>query len=152
MYIMWIIVLAAAVLIEAANFSLISIWFAFGALTAVIAAVLGATESVQVAVFLIVSVVSLGATRPVLKKIMPAKYTPTNGELDIGKKAMVIETIDRSTGSGRVRLEGVDWGAVSGDGTIIKEGASVVVTAKGAAYLTVEELRNDAVKTDKLKK
>lgn len=137
MYVIWIIVLAAAVLVEAASFSLLSVWFAFGALAAMIAALLGAPEAVQIAVFLIVSIVSLAATRPALKKIMPKKYIPTNGELDIGKKAVVIERIDNDAGSGRVRLDGVDWGAVSADGSAIPEGASVTVTDKGAAFLTV---------------
>ena len=138
MYIIWIIVLVAGVFAEAATFSLISIWFALGALAAVIAAVLGAGMPVQVAVFLAVSVITLAATRPVIKKIMPKKYTPTNGELDIGKSAVVIEKIDPVSGTGRVRVEGVDWGARSSDGSVIDEGKTVIIKEKGAAYVTVE--------------
>ena len=138
MYIIWIIVLVAGVFAEVATFSLISIWFALGALAAVIAAVLGAGMPVQVAVFLAVSVITLAATRPVIKKIMPKKYTPTNGELDIGKSAVVIEKIDPVSGTGRVRVEGVDWGARSSDGSVIDEGKTVIIKEKGAAYVTVE--------------
>ena len=138
MYIVWIIVLVAGVFAEAATFSLISIWFALGALAAVIAAALGAGMPVQIAIFLAVSVISLAATRPVIKKIMPKKYTPTNGELDIGKSAVVIERIDPEAGTGRVRIEGVDWGARSSDGSVIDEGRTVIIKEKGAAYVTVE--------------
>ncbi|MGN1106205.1 MAG: NfeD family protein [Huintestinicola sp.] len=138
MYILWIILMVAAVLVEAASFALLSIWFAVGALAALIAAILGAGTGVQIAVFLAVSVILLGATRPLLKRFMPKKYIPTNGELDLGKTAVVIEKIDGMTGTGRVRLEGVDWGAVSADGSVIEEGVSVTVIAKGAAYLTVQ--------------
>ena len=84
MYILWIIVLITAVLAEAATCALVSVWFALGALAALIAVVLGAGFAVQLAVFLAVSVITLAVTRPVVKKIMP-KNTPTNGELDIGR-------------------------------------------------------------------
>ena len=142
MYILWIVLMVAAVLVEAASFALLSIWFAVGALAALIAAILGAGTGVQIAVFLAVSVILLGATRPLLKKFMPKKYIPTNGELDLGKTAVVIEKIDGMTGTGRVRLEGVDWGAVSADGSEIEEGVSVTVIAKGAAYLTVQPVQS----------
>lgn len=141
MYILWIIVMVAAVLVEAASFALLSIWFAVGALAALVAAIFGAGTGVQIGVFLGVSVILLGATRPLLKKFMPKKYIPTNGELDLGKTAVVIEKIDSMTGTGRVRLEGVDWGAVSADGSVIEEGVSVTVIAKGAAYLTVQPVQ-----------
>ena len=134
MYILWIIVLITAVLAEAATCALVSVWFALGALAALIAVVLGAGFAVQLAVFLAVSVITLAVTRPVVKKIMP-KNTPTNGELDIGKKAIVIEKIE--AGTGRVRIEGVDWGAKTADSSVIEKGETVVVKAKGAAFVTV---------------
>lgn len=142
MYILWIIVMIAAVLVEAASFALLSIWFAVGALAALVAAILGAGTGVQIGIFLAVSIILLGATRPLLRKFMPKKYIPTNGELDLGKTAVVIEKIDGMTGTGRVRLEGVDWGAVSADGSVIEEGVSVTVIAKGAAYLTVQPVQS----------
>lgn len=142
MYILWIIVMIAAVLVEAASFALLSIWFAVGAVAALIAAILGAGTGVQIGVFLAVSVILLAATRPLLKKFMPGKYIPTNGELDLGKTAVVIEKIDSMAGTGRVRLDGVDWGAVSADGSVIETGVSVTVIAKGAAYLTVQPVQS----------
>lgn len=142
MYILWIIVMVAAVLVEATSFALLSIWFAVGALAALVAAILGAGTGVQIGVFLAVSVILLAATRPLLKKFMPKKYIPTNGELDLGKTAVVIERIDGMAGTGRVRLEGVDWGAVSADGSVIEDGVSVTVIAKGAAYLTVQPVQS----------
>lgn len=65
------------------------------------------------------------------------KNTPTNGELDIGKKAIVIEKIDPEAGTGRVRIEGVDWGAKTADSSVIEKGETVVVKSKGAAFVTV---------------
>jgi membrane protein implicated in regulation of membrane protease activity len=81
----------------------------------------------QFAVFVIVSLVLLIFTRPILKKFMVKKSQPTNYDLDIGKIATVIETIDESSQSGRVSLNGVDWNAKSVDGSIIEVNSKVVV-------------------------
>lgn len=139
MHIIWIVIMIAALILEGASFTLVSVWFALGALAAEIAAILGAPVTLQFIVFFAVSIISLAATRPLVRKLMPKKYIPTNGELDIGKNAVVIEKIDLSAGTGRVRVEGVDWGAKSEDGSVIDEGAFVTVTGKGAASLTVRK-------------
>ena len=137
-FIFWLVILVAGVLIEASTFALVSIWFAVGALAAGIAALLGAPVGVQTVIFLAVSVGLLACTRPLLKKLMPKGYIPTNGELDIGKAAVVIETINGAAGTGRVRFDGVDWGARTEDGSVIEEGSTVIIKAKGAAFVTVE--------------
>lgn len=138
-FIFWLVILVASILIEVSTFALVSIWFAVGALAAMIAALLGAPMGVQIAVFLIASVVLLAYTRPLLRRLMPKGYIPTNGELDIGRSALVIETIDGTAGTGRVRLDGIDWGARTEDGSVIKEGSTVIIKAKGAAFVTVEK-------------
>lgn len=140
-FIIWLVILVAGVLIEASTLSLVSIWFAAGALAAGFAALFGAPFGVQILVFLTVSVILLCVTRPLLKKLMPKGYIPTNGELDIGKAALVIETVNTAAGTGRVRFDGVDWGARTENGAVIDEGKTVVIRAKGAAYVIVEELK-----------
>lgn len=137
MIILWIVVLVAAVLFEAATLALVSIWFAVGALGAAITAVCGGSVTLQLIVFVVLSFALLAFTRPLIKKIMPAKYTPTNAELDVGKQAVVIETIDNVKNVGRVKLDGVDWNADSDDGSVIKKDAVVVVTKVGTTKLTV---------------
>ena len=79
MIILWIILVVVAVLLEAATMALVSIWFAAGALAAVVAAALGFPLWVQIAVFLIVSLVLLAA-KTLAEKLAPDKYIPTNGE------------------------------------------------------------------------
>ena len=141
MIIFWIVVFAVALIVEAASFALVSIWFAAGALGALIAAVLGADLTVQLVVFALVAGLLLFFTRPLLKKLFPAKFIPTNSELDIGKTAVVIETIDKLSGKGRVRVGGVDWAAISADESVIPEGESV----------TIKEIRSSRVIVEKLK-
>lgn len=138
MIIFWVIILAAAVLLEAATFALISIWFAFGAVVSLIAAALGAPIWLQFTLFIIVSAILLVLTRPLLKKLFPRKFTPTNAELSVGKTAVVIEEIDTAQGKGRVRLNGVDWIAVSDDGDVIPTDTVVTVTEVRGAKLAVK--------------
>lgn len=143
MVIFWIVVFVAALIVEAASFALVSIWFAAGALGALLAAALGANLIVQLIVFAALAGILLFFTRPLLKKLFPAKFIPTNSELDIGKTAVVIEAIDGSSGKGRVRLAGVDWAAVSADGNVISEGESVVIREIRSSRVVVEKLKQE---------
>lgn len=60
-----------------------------------------------------------------IKKICSKKIQPTNIELDVGKTAVVIEEINNKIDTGRAKLNGVDWKAVSADDSIIPEGSIV---------------------------
>ena len=143
MVIVWLIVFAAVV-VEASTSALVSIWFAVGALGAVFAAALGANLIVQLVVFALLAGILLVFTRPLLKKLFPNKFIPTNSELEIGKTAVVIETIDSSTGKGRVRLADVDWAAVSENGEGISEGESVIIKEIRSSKVVVGKLEQKA--------
>ena len=138
MIVLWIVVLAASLILEAATFALISIWFAAGAVGALIAAAMGAPVIWQLVIFVFLAGLLLIFTRPLLKKLFPSKFIPTNSELEVGKTAVVIETIDNASGKGRVRLGGVNWAASSSSGDGIGEGEVVRVTEVRSAKLIVE--------------
>lgn len=123
--IFWGAVFAVMVIAELASFQLISIWFAIGALVTFIMALCGAELGIQMLVFTVVSIVLLLFTRPLLKKFAVKKIQPTNIELDVGKTAVVIEEINNKIDTGRAKLNGVDWKAVSADDSIIPEGSIV---------------------------
>ena len=144
MIIFWIIFFIAALLVEAATFALVSIWFAAGAMGALITATMGGNLTLQLIVFTLVSGILLAFTRPMLKKLFPNKFIPTNSELEVGKTAVVTENIDNETGGGRVKLGGVNWAAVSADGAKISEGAVVTVTEVRSAKLAVILKANDS--------
>lgn len=125
--IIWGIVFAVMVIVELTTFQLISIWFAAGALVSFITAVCGAGTGVQLLVFTVVSILLLLLTRPLLKKFTVGKIQPTNMELDVGKTAVVIEDVNNALDTGRAKLNGVDWKAVSRDGSVIPEGSIVKI-------------------------
>ncbi len=139
MVIVWTIVLIAALIVEGATFALVAIWFAAGALGALIAAGLGTPLVVQLIVFTVLAAVMLIFTRPLLKKLFPNKFIPTNSELEIGKTAVVIEAIDNASGKGRVKLGGVNWAAVSENGEYFAEDEVVVVKEIRSAKVVVAQ-------------
>lgn len=146
MVIVWIIVFTVSLIAEAATFALVSIWFAAGALGALIAAAMGASLTVQLIIFALLAGLLLAFTRPLLKKLFPNKFIPTNSELEIGRTAVVIEGIDNKSGKGRVRLGGVDWAAVSENGESISEGEIVTVREVRSSRLAVERTPADTNK------
>ncbi len=134
---LWATVIVAAILIEAATFQFISIWFAAGGLIALIADVAGASFSLQFILFTVSTVIFLIIGFPLGKKLSDFKKTSTNFEMNVGKSATVIEEINPQNGTGRVRLNGVDWIAVSSDGNIIPKDSVVIVSEVKGAKLIV---------------
>lgn len=142
MAIIWLIVLVVMIIAEMSTAQLVSVWFAAGALLALVGTLLGAPFFVQALLFVAGSLLLLIFTRPIVKKLLPVKPTPTNSELDVGKKAIVIEEINAAASTGRVRLDGVDWSGVSAAGAIIAEGETVIVRKIDGSKLIVEQTNN----------
>ena len=145
--IIWGTAFALMVMAELGTMQLVSIWFAAGAAAAFAAAYFGFEIWVQLTVFVIVSFLLLLVTRPILKKFTVKNKQPTNVELDVGKTAIVIEDIDNATSSGRARLNGVDWKAVSSDGQRIPKDSIVTIDSiKGTKlHVSVLEQTNEMI-------
>ena len=125
---------------EAVTIQLVAVWFAVGALAAVIPAALGASVTVQFGVFVAVSAVALILTRPLVKKVLTPRRERTNADRLIGTIGVVIEEIDNFRSKGRVTLSGLDWAARSEDGEIIPPGAEVLVNRIEGVTLIVERI------------
>ena len=135
----WLIAMVALFVIEAAIPGLVSIWFAIGALAALISALVNAPLWLQIAWFFIVSVALLILTRPLVKKYVNGKVQPTNADVVIGKEAVVFEEIDNVRGTGAVRVGGKQWTARSEDGAVIGNGKVVTVLRIEGVKLIVKE-------------
>lgn len=140
MTIVWLVLLIACLVIEACTLGLTTIWFAGGALIALLVSLMHAPIWLQVVLFLAVSLLLLFYTRPIAKKYFNRNVTKTNVDSVIGKDAIVVETIDNLQGKGRVTLAGQEWTArsVEENGTI-QEGAVVEVEAVSGVKLMVRE-------------
>lgn len=125
--ILWLVLLILFLAAEGATAAITTIWFAAGALAAMIAALLGAQLWLQVVLFTAVSVGLLLALRPVLKKFITPKKVATNADALIGTEGLVLEKIDNLAGTGRVKLGGMEWAARSETGEAIEAGTVIKV-------------------------
>lgn len=126
MPVVWLIAVVIFVIAEAATMGLTSIWFACGALVAMVAALLGVGLWGQLILFVLGSAVLLATTRKWAGKLKLGKK-PTNADRIVGQKAVVIQEIHNQMAQGQIRVGGQIWTARSTDETPIAQGAEVEV-------------------------
>ena len=134
----WLIAFVAFLIIEAITVGIVSIWFACGSLSAMIAAALGAPRWLQVVLFVALSAATLILTRPVAEKYLSKNRIPTNADALIGKTAVVTEDIDNDETVGTVKINGQIWSAYTEDGGFAKKGDKVTVTNIQGVHLIVK--------------
>lgn len=138
--IFWLVALVLFILIEIATMGLTTIWFAGGALVAVIASALGLPLVVQIVLFFAVSFVLLYFTRPMAVKYFNKDRVKTNAESLVGRQAIVISEIDNLQGIGQVTVGGMEWSARTAEAGIRLDVGSVVnIIAINGVKLIVEE-------------
>ena len=125
--VMWVAAIVIFLVVDALTAGLTCIWFAAGALAALIAALFGAAVWLQIVWFFVISIVSLIATRPLVTKYVNSKSQPTNADMVIGEEALVTEDIDNVAGTGAVAVSGKVWTARSLDGEPVAVGNLVRV-------------------------
>lgn len=135
--IMWIALAVVFSIIEALTAQIITIWFAAGSIGSIIANVLGASPTVQLIVFVLISLLTLIIARPYLKKFTKTKVQPTNLDMCIGKDALVTEEINNTLGTGQAKIRGSVWTARSQNEAVIPEGSLVTVEAIEGVKLIV---------------
>ncbi len=133
----WLGIAVVLGIMEAATVSLISLWFAIGALAAMIPAYFGAPLWVQILVFLVVSAVCLAFTRTFFKDVVKIKKQPTNTDRLIGTSGVVSSKIDNLQGIGKVYISGLTWSAKMTDGSEAEEGDVVMIERIEGATLYV---------------
>lgn len=136
--IIWLAALVILLIAEALTLGLTTIWFAGGALIALVAALLGANVWVQLGIFLAVSLILLIFTRPVALRYMNKSTLKTNVDSLAGEQGIVSETIDNLEATGKVKLNDVFWMARSEDGSIINEGTVVEIVRVDGVKLIVK--------------
>lgn len=125
--IVWLVLMVLFLLAEAATVSLVSMWFAFGSLAALIVSLLGGTVFWQMTVFLAVSTVLLLLLRPLVRRYFTPKLSRTNVDSIIGSQGHVTQQIDNVDATGQIKLGAMYWTARSTSGAPIAENTLVRV-------------------------
>ncbi len=147
MMIFWLSLLVLCIVVEVLTLGLTTIWFAGGALVAVLASLLQAPIFVQVILFFLVSLLLLFFTRPLAVKYFNKDRVKTNVESMVGRQAIVTSEINNLQSAGQVTVNGQEWSARSADdGVRIPVGIVVNVVAISGVKLIVrvdERLRGN---------
>ena len=109
---LWFWIAVAFAVIEAFTLGIVSIWFAIGALVAMLFAFVIDSFMIQLLVFLAVSLILVATTRKVAVEKLKIGHTKTNIDELIGKEAVVVKDIESHT-AGEVKVEGKVWRVVS---------------------------------------
>ena len=141
--IFWLAAMVIFIIAEATTVTLVSIWFAVGALGAILIALLGGGLTLQVTVFLALAIVLLIFLRGAVRKHFTPRITRTNVDSVIGATGIVLTPVNNIAALGQVQVNGVEWSARSSDnshiaaGTLVRvdriEGVKVYVSPVGEA-------------------
>ncbi len=138
MTIVWLALFALLLVIEAISVGLVSIWFAAGSLGGFVACLLGAPVWLQIVVFGVVSALALILLRPIAKKYVNDKVTPTNVDSLKGKVMTALTDIGDDDHKGQIKVNDLEWTAISADGSLIEKGTKVIVDDIRGTKLVVE--------------
>lgn len=136
----WLVALVVFAIGEALTAGLTSIWFAVGALAALITVAFGGNPLAQTIVFIIVSGITMALVRPLAKKYLKPRQTPTNADRILGKTALVSQSIDNTLGQGQVNVSGQTWSARSQYDDQIPEGTQVRILRIEGVKVFVERI------------
>ena len=146
MVFVWLVIAVVLGIFEAATVALVSIWFAIGAVAAMVPAYFNAPFWVQILVFILVSALCFVFTRPFFKKIIRVNKQPTNVDRLVGQEGVATDDIENIECRGKVFISGLTWSARSETGELIPQGAVVTVKKIEGATLIVERKNFEEVK------
>ena len=143
--IIWLILLILFLIVEAAcAVHLVCLWFAVGALVALIATIAGAAVPVQIGLFLAVSCALLALLWPLVKKYLNPSHIATNIDSVIGSQGLVTEDIDNLSACGQVKIGAMYWTARSSSGAPIAAGTRIKVDSIEGVKVFVTEAEETA--------
>lgn len=142
--ILWLTLIIVFAVVEMITVGLTSIWFAGGALAALLVAMIGLGIGWQIVIFILVSSVLLIFTRPWALKYFKPKLIKTNYETAIGRNVCLTEEVDNIKGTGTAVLNGQEWTARAyEDGKTFPAG--MIVNVKEIRGVTMYVVESEAM-------
>jgi len=136
MVVWWFVLFLVFLFIELITVTLVTIWFAIGAIAALITTLFTDSIVIQTIVFLVVSIISLLISKPLVKKFKKFDITPTNSDRVIGKIGDVTKKIGINK-YGEVKIFGTTWTASADE--VIEVGEKVKVLSIEGVKLIVKK-------------
>lgn len=143
----WAVAFVVTLLVEIFTVELVSLWFSVGALVAFILALCGVSTTIQIVVFVVVSIVLTVSLRWVFMKLLKNTKGKTNLDTVIGSVHTLLKPVTEEE-PGEIKVNGVIWGAVS-NGESIEQGKKVSILAVSGNRFIVKEVEQAADKDRK---
>lgn len=137
---LWFCICIGSIVLEIATMtSLVSIWFALGAVFALGAYFLGLNFTVQIIVFFLTSILLVLLIRPLAARYTRGNTVATNADrlITMRTKLLVAITEDQH---GELHVNGLTWNAVSVDGKPIKKDSLVEIVALEGSKVLVKKI------------
>lgn len=140
----WLVAVIIFLGVEISTVTLTSIWFAAGALAAMLVAMFNGHIIVQIIAFIIVAIGLLYATKPWSKKFIDTKKENTNADRAIGQEVRVMERVSNLDQTGKAIVHGMEWTVRTEDDNItIERGELVRVLRIAGVKLIVERVEEE---------
>lgn len=140
MWQIWLIASGVFFIIEIFTVGFLIFWLGIGALLAMLTSFLTDNVIIQTAVFVISSGILIFATKPLVNKLTKTETVPTNVYSVVGKKGIVIEDINYSTGTGQIKSEGEVWSAKTKEQINIPKGTEIEIESIDGVKVIVKPL------------
>ncbi|MBR3142236.1 MAG: NfeD family protein [Clostridiales bacterium] len=139
-WVVWLVIAVIMIVIEVVTTGLATLWFAVGAIVAMIMDLCGAPFTAQIIVMAVVSIVCFALcmiwVRPKLESLRKKNIQRTNADRLIGREGIVIVPLNKNEGKGQVKVDGQIWSAKADSD--IAEGIRVIVRSIEGVKLVVE--------------
>ncbi len=138
MLLIWLAVIIVTLVVEVITQGLTTIWFSIGAAVAAVTTVWNLNVWLQIVIFAAVSLIVMLLVRPMAKKMLMDRITPTNMDMLLKEQALVIENIDNDAGTGKVKVRDIEWTARTESGERIEAGEMVEIQRIDGVKLIVK--------------
>lgn len=145
MWQVWLIAAGVFLILEIFTVGFLVFWLSFGCLLAMLISFVTDSIIIQTTVFVLSSGLLIFATKPLVKKFSEKDTSKTNVYSLSGKKAIVTEDIDWTTGSGQIKFDGEVWSARTKEQINISKGTEVEIESIEGVKAFVKPL-NETIK------
>ena len=138
----WMSIFVVTLFIEINTADITIIWFCISALVSFVLALFGIPYTIQIVVFIVLSLVLLLATRPLTKNLMNKTLIRTNADRIISTIGIVTKTINPNE-IGEIKVGSEYWRAISADNSLIEENEQVTILSFSGNKVVVAKVNKD---------
>lgn len=137
LWIVWLMIIIALSVIEAATINLVSVWFIISAFISLITSFFNIPFLWQFGIFVLFGLFLMITTKPILKNWIKPREIKTNYDRVIGMTGVVTEEISKNI-IGEVKVDGKKWSAMSTKKILV--GEEVIIDSIDGVKLKVHKL------------